>query len=189
VDWGSNLQEFREDRTVRYCLRPGRGDFLAGLRASTETTFGHSAKREGFPRWGTKELYWRVEDLQTAAEIWPEAKIVLLTRRFRDTFASAIGLPEFETVACKVEFIRSWLGIAREASYARRAGLPLITARYEDLIADNCRGLAQECGLPEPPPLDVFNSSRREITPADEDLLRPFADEIASLDASIGYSP
>lgn len=119
VNWGNNLAEFRADRSVRACLRPSEEDFNAGLRAMCETTLGGAARREGFSRWGTKKLYWRADQVQAAANLWPDGAIVILTRRFRETFASAIGLPEF---APELAGGRPGSGAAEAAGRAASAG-------------------------------------------------------------------
>jgi hypothetical protein len=183
VNWGSNLPEFRADHSVRACLRPDGPEYLEGLRTLCETTLGGAARREGFLRWGCKELYWRADQVQAAADLWPDGTILILTRRFRETFASAIGLPEFAPPRCKLEWIRAWLAVAREAVRLQSLGVPHRLIRYEDLLADGCRELAHACRLPEPREWPKVFSTATELTAADELLLRPFGAEIAELEA------
>jgi hypothetical protein len=66
-------------------------------------------------------------------------------------------------------------------------GVPHRLVHYEDLVGDGCRGLARECGLPEPREWPKEFSTATELTTADELLLRPFAGEISELEAGLGY--
>lgn len=190
-DRGNNwdLHELRRsgpDGMWMAVLHPLYSDLLAGLRLFAEETFGKSALREGYPRWGIKETFWNDRYVPLCRLLWPNPQVVYLVRGFDDSFRSRFSPGYSQKVFSREDdiklFCSQWCeGV--ESALSDEMGSLLI---YEKTDWDTVQSLARHLGLP-PVPDSAFGQrvggSRvvPEVAPEDSRVIAPFADRIALL--------
>jgi hypothetical protein len=126
-------------------LSPDAGDLKAALRALLDTWLAQPARREGFERWGVKEVRWTGVQARVLRWLYPSARFVVIVRNPIAAYASmrAVGLhapgPGFwvrwpdRHVSDLDAYARYWNELA--LSWSPAAGpLDATVLRYEDLI-------------------------------------------------------
>lgn len=136
--------------------------------------FADPAARLGKPRWGLKEVRCDAAVAAFVRELFPEARIVHLTR---DPVACLLSLKEWE------ESPELWSRADTEANFADWARInasflpdasppppPHLALRYEDLVAHPTATLARLCAFADldPADLDPTNFDRRLHREGDE---------------------
>ncbi len=107
--------------------------------------FAAYAAREGKSRWGDKTPAYQPH-IEEPAEIWPEARFVVLVRDGRDVALSVMRVPFGANNAWAAA--RSWkhaVRLGREAE--RRYPGRVLTLRYEDLVGDPETHVALVCAF------------------------------------------
>jgi hypothetical protein len=128
-------------------LLPFADDLEAALARFAEGLFGGAAAREGYRRWGKKEIDWDLPEIEWLRKAWPHAKVVYLYRDFRSVFASALGTGWFADD--EAEVLRRWLTLGR-LCLKRLAAVDSPNERlasYRQLTQDHA-WLVRWCGLP-----------------------------------------
>lgn len=123
-------------------LNPSADNFRLGIRSLFDTWLGSPAHRNGFSRWGFKEVRLGATPAVLLHWLYPNAKFILLTRRPFDcyrSFADAGSNPHFVehpnyVVNSAAGFAREWNRIAMSWSELP-ADFPSRLIKYEDLTS------------------------------------------------------
>jgi hypothetical protein len=130
-------------------MAPPMDAVQAAARAYVETLFGASTQRLGKRRWGFKEVRYGVDVARLLVSLFPDARVVHLTRDIVDCFISLkhwenepqMGWGREQTLEALDSWQRvntSFLGLNFSPSWYLRV-------RYEDLLADRDRVLGELC--------------------------------------------
>jgi hypothetical protein len=124
-------------------LYPPGTDFRSGLLNFFDQWLGESARKQGFSRWGFKEVRLGAAEATLLHWLYPKAKFVLLSRNPYDCYRSLAdsrwhhlyyARPDIR-VDSAAGLARHWNRIALSWSELP-AGFPAFRIKYEDLIAD-----------------------------------------------------
>jgi len=140
-------------------LYPDPSDFKAGLRGFFDGWLAAPARRDGFARWGAKEVRWSGEQARVLRWLYPSARFILIARHPVVAYASvgAIGLsvqgPGVWVTPDRIlrgleDYADFWNELA--LSWAEAAGpLNATAVRYEDLVSGrlDLAGLGRRLGL------------------------------------------
>jgi len=166
-----------------------------------EKLYGASAISEGFDRWGFKETNWEGFQLDTLLYQWPDAKIILLTRRFGDSFRSQFPqgggyIPQHDNRREDIKlWVDRWVVQAQQTVDHRYShGSPVIHVRYEDLKdAKQLAEVVEWCGLsasdPEQHSTQISTTVHRDpdLTPMDLQHFQEQHERIKTLSEQLGY--
>lgn len=191
-DWGNgaDLHAFRKvgpDGMFPAHLHPFQRDMDAGWSWMMESVFGMGARREGFPRWGIKDVFWQPPCVEFIRRNWPDYRIIFLTRKFDDTYRSIMGTDWIDTQEARINFIKNeWINTAKMISTFANTDKER-HFRYEDLLHDY-RPLVTWCGIKNPAmPMQYIGSTRKEPSREAWDVVKPFRQEIDELQKQLGY--
>jgi hypothetical protein len=131
---------------------PPPSDFKEGIRAALDTVFARPAKKEGFARFGLKEVRLDADHGRFLKWVYPDARFLALVRNPWDAWRSAKGLELYlewpdKPIDNAVVFAEHWLSLVK--SYATWEDESVLFFRYEDLIQSPTatRVVAAHCGL------------------------------------------
>jgi hypothetical protein len=126
-------------------LSPDAGDLKSGLRALLDTWLAQPARRQGFSRWGVKEVRWTGADAQVLRWLYPSARFVVIARHPVSAYASMrlLGLqapqqgywvrwPDRHLTDLD-GYARYWNELAVSWSFAAQS-VGATVLRYEDLV-------------------------------------------------------
>jgi hypothetical protein len=190
-----NLHKFRRTGGDMWTalLFPFRSDLESAWAEMMERALAQPARREGFSRWGTKEVHWGLEDRSFVLRHWPEARILYLTRNFPAAYASAIttGWWEARRDGLLHQWIYSSSSLCELLSSGRMDPERERWARYEDLLEQGPHALHEWCELP-PPTEDALSrrfsgGHHRELTPDERDSVEPYLAQIGAISERLGY--
>jgi hypothetical protein len=216
LSWSSITQRQRDSyRETGYDnwtanMAPPQEAVQAAARAYVETLFAEPARRLGKARWGFKEVRYGVDVAQLLVSLFPEARIVHLTRCIVDCF---ISLKHWENEPLMgwgreqtLEALDHWQRVNAEFLSLNFSPSWYLRLRYEDLLGDRERVLDELCRFlaldPAALDLGVFakrihiggplaEQPRPHISPSDLDaeerelLTRP---AFVVLSEALGYS-
>lgn len=123
-------------------MNPPAEDFRRGIRRLLHAYYGEPALRQGRPRWGFKEVRHGRATARFLADLYPEARFLLLVRHPEDCLASAratstfgLGKGLLDEVGGPERFLRAWAEVA--ADFREDWGdIRRLSLRYEDLVAE-----------------------------------------------------
>lgn len=138
-----HAEEFRKKGSLGWIamMNPPTHDFRRAIRGFLHTYFAQTACRLGRPRWGFKEVRYGRSIARFLADLYPEARFLLLVRHPEDCIASARATSSFGLakgllgeVGGPEQFLRIWAELA--ADFLDDWGdLHRLSLRYEDLVA------------------------------------------------------
>jgi len=122
-------------------LYPPGSDFRSALRSLFDRWLGEPARRNGFARWGFKEVRFGGSEAALLRWLYPQAKFVIISRHPYECYRSLSdsGWPVYYRypdvrVNSAARFARYWNGLAM--SWAELPeGFPCFHIKYEDLIS------------------------------------------------------
>ena len=126
-------------------LNPSADNFRLGLRTFFDTWLGCPARRNGFARWGFKEIRLDAADATLLYWLYPDSKFILLTRHPYDCYRSFTDAkwqePSFMRhpdvpINSAASFAREWNRIAMSWSELP-SDFPSMLIKYEDLVSGN----------------------------------------------------
>ena len=175
---------------------PPPNDLKVGIRAALDAVFARPAKREGFARFGLKEVRLDADHGRFLKWVYPDARFLAIVRNPWDAWRSAKGLELYlewpdKPVDNPVVFAEHWLKLVQ--SYANWEDESVFFFRYEDLLQNplSSRVIAAHCGLTHcnPSVLNrVVGSSGNKSTLSNEEI--EIIDRIAGEAARmLGYTP
>jgi hypothetical protein len=181
-------------------LFPLQSDLENGWATLLETSLGTSARREGFMRWGSKEVEWSEGSVQFVLKHWPAAKIIILTREFTASLRSIEKLAWNSGSDGVKVFVEDYLQVARQSCEVLRhaSSNSVRHFRYEDLRQNGLAELLNWCGLP-PAQTQVVNTivgsadnpsmqSPPPVIARDYTPLRTYEAKLNELAKTLGYS-
>jgi len=122
-------------------LSPPGSDFRSALRSFFDMWLAEPARRDGFARWGFKEVRFGATEATLFHWLYPHAKFVIVSRHPYDCYRSLSdsGWPIYYRypdvrVSSAALFARYWNGLALSWSELP-AGFPCFHIKYEDLIS------------------------------------------------------
>jgi hypothetical protein len=122
-------------------LYPPGSDFRSGLRSLFDQWLCEPAHRNGFARWGFKEVRFGGSEAALLHWLYPHAKFVLISRHPYECYRSLSdsGWPVYfrypgVRVNSAARFARYWNGLALSWSELPE-GFPCFHIKYEDLIS------------------------------------------------------
>jgi hypothetical protein len=131
---------------------PPPGDFQHGIRAALDAVFARPANREGYARFGLKEVRLDADHGRFLKWVYPDARFLAVVRNPWDAWRSAKGLTLYlewpgKPVDNAVVFAEHWLKLVQ--SYAAWKDESVFFFRYEDLLQNPAapRAIASHCGL------------------------------------------
>jgi hypothetical protein len=170
-----DLAEFRRCGTeADMCqLHPDRADFERVWAVMADELFGVAAAREGYPRWGKKEILWDACHVEWILGQWPEARIIYLYRDFLSVYRSHLGRNCHHGIEHDV--LQKWLAHGRRSFDRLSLGDSRERlVRYESLMVD-IAALLEWCGLPaiaDAGSMTVLNSTQADLPPEHEEFYR-----------------
>lgn len=130
-------------------MAPPQEAVQAAARAYVETLFGESARRLGKTRWGFKEVRYGVDVAQFLVLLFPEARVVHLTRDVVDCF---ISLKHWENEPLMgwgreqtLQALDYWQSVNAGFLALNFSPSWYLRLRYEDLLGDRERVLTELC--------------------------------------------
>lgn len=185
--YDNDLHAFRKGGPQVAHLHPFARDLQSAWAEMMESSFGRGARREGYPRWGSKEIFWGQCHVDFIRSHWSDYRIVFLTRNFVDCYRSFVGTGWWTMPENKISYINNeWI---RTASIV--AGIENNDKerhfRYEDLLKDS-RPLMEWCGINVSPQQLAFEGgTQANPSPEDWELARPYEQEITDLHRRLGH--
>ncbi len=182
----NDLHYFRKHGTTMWSamLRPFEEDLNVGWAAMMDKTFQTAAEREGFRRWGLKEVSWNLEDVLFVRKHWNDCRVIFLIRNFLDCYRSATGTGWLLGETGRIGFIREWLRMANQIHILGTNDKERIF-RYENIDVED---LKNWCGLSKLEKQEYVGSSSKYLSAYDWDILRPFIPGINDVLGKFGYS-
>lgn len=182
----TDLHYFRKHGTNMWAaaLRPFEEDFNRHWALMINGVFQESAKKEGFSRWGLKEVDWKIDEVYFIRKNWPDYRIIFLVRNFLDCYRSSIGTGWLAGDAGRVWFIRMWLQMASQIQFLKLTDKEKIF-KYEELNKDE---LAKWCSIKTLEPLNYVGASSKIISNHDWGIIQEFIVGINDLSEKLGYS-
>lgn len=175
---------------------PPPGDFRLGIRAALDAVLARPAAREGFSRFGLKEVRLDADHGRFLQWVYPDARFVAVVRNPWDAWRSAKGLELYlewpgQPMNSPAVFANHWLKLVE--SFAAWKDDAVFFFRYEDLLQNpkSAGAIAAHCGLGhyEPSVMNrVVGSSgeRPELSAEEVQVIEEIAGRAARL---LGYSP
>jgi hypothetical protein len=123
-------------------LYPSGSDFRSALRCLFDQWMGEPARRNGFARWGFKEVRFGAAEATLLHWLYPRAKFVVISRHPNECYRSLSDAgwgvyyryPDVQ-VNSAVCFARYWNALALSWSELPE-GFPWVHIKYEDLVSD-----------------------------------------------------
>jgi hypothetical protein len=122
-------------------LYPPGSDFRSALRGLFDRWLGEPARRNGFARWGFKEVRFGASEAALLHWLYPHAKFVVISRHPYECYRSLSdsGWPVYfrypgVRMNSAARFARYWNGLALSWSELPE-GFPCFHIKYEDLIS------------------------------------------------------
>jgi hypothetical protein len=133
-------------------LFPPPGDLRHGFRAALDAVLARPAFREGYARFGLKEVRLNADHGRFLQWIYPDARFLAIIRNPWDAWRSAKGLDLYlkwpsQPITDAAIFARHWLNLVE--SFASWKDKSVFFFRYEDLIEnpESIQLIAGHCGL------------------------------------------
>lgn len=177
-------------------LFPSPGDMRFGYRAALDAMIARPAFREGYARFGMKEVRLDADHGRFLQWIYPDARFLAIVRNPWDAWRSAKGMDLYlkwpgQPINNAATFAHHWLRLVE--SFAAWKHESVFFFRYEDLLKNpqSVRLIADHCGLDD---VDssvmnkVIGSSGEKAPLPDEDVavIEQIAGEAARM---MGYTP
>jgi hypothetical protein len=175
---------------------PPPSDFRLGIRAALDTVLAHPAHREGFARFGLKEVRLDADHGRFLQWVYPDARFVAVVRNPWDAWRSAKGLALYlewpgQPMNTPAIFARHWLKLVQ--SFSAWQDESVFFFRYEDLLRNpqSAGVISAHCGLGhyEPSVMNrVVGSSGKKPELSEEEvfIIHEIAGEAAGM---LGYTP
>lgn len=184
----TNLYYFREHKADMWMahLRPFEGDLKNNFFEMMQKMLDNSTFKEGFPRWGVKEIIWSMHHVQLIRENFDDYRIIFLTRNFLDYYRSVVGSWVSNEFG-RHNYIAEWIEQTTIIAYLQMTARERMF-KYEDLRA-SLKSLANFCQVSEPPEVSHIGGSSKNITKKDWDIALPYLPIINALHEQCGYAP
>jgi hypothetical protein len=182
----TDLHFFRKHNTKMWAaaLRPFEDDLNRHWAKMMDGVFQEAAEREGFKRWGLKEVSWQLDDVMFIRSQWTDYRIIFLVRNFLDCYRSSIGTGWLLGDTGRMWFIREWVRMANQISSFQIAEGKERIFKYEEL---NPEEFAKWCGVTEVKKMDYIGASSKIISAHDWKLIKSFSGAIDPLLEKLGY--
>lgn len=146
----------------------------------------NATAKEGYHRWGVKEIIWNMQHLQYVRDYFEDYKIVFVIRNFVDYFKSLVGSTWVKNEFGRYNYIAEWIEQTTYIMFtALREGQERVF-RYEDMLADTL-GLSQFCEVGHILPVEYIGSSSKPITQNDWNIIETHLPMINFLHEKCGY--
>ncbi len=182
----TDLHAFRKKGIEMWtaALRPFEEDVSKNWALMMENLFQEAAEKEGFQRWGLKEVNWNVGDIFFIRKYWEDYRIIFLIRNFLDCYRSSIGTGWLLGDTGRTGFIQEWLRMASQITTTPKVKGKEEVFKYENINMDY---FANWCGIKPLESISYVGSSAAFITAHDWELINNFLDGINILSRNLGY--
>jgi hypothetical protein len=205
---GHDLKTFREKKANMWMavLSPELEDAFAARALYLDRLYAVTAQREGYSRWGLKEVNWNETVLHFINKKFPESNVVFLIRDFFMSFTSrfkkdfSVHTPNCTREGDIRQFCEEWIKQFELIAGIEKNHLRILV-RHEDLVSGGrpaATKLCQDVGLINPPDPDQYETkisctgmskSARAIYSEYMKLVEPYLQDINRLQEAFGYDP
>lgn len=190
VNGKTNLHYFRKNKENMWMaqLRPFEHDLKRHWFRMMQNLLKESAEKEGFARWGVKEIIWSMQHVQFIREHFPDYRLAFITRNFLDYFKSVIGSGWVMNEFGRNNYIAEWIEQSGLISTMSLDTSKEKIFKYEDLKT-NLSSFFEFCEIKsEVPKLDfIGGSSVRQLSKADKDIALPYLPMINMIHSRLDY--
>lgn len=179
----NTIHELRRNRSNMWMavLRPFLQDSFSAKKVYLDRLFGVTAHKEGYSRWGVKSTEWDANGVLFMRQKYPECRIIMLARRFDESFASLFKNKEARKYVAGQKtdlgemrkFCEQW--ILHTSLMGLYKNDPHVLIRWHhDLVADNnflAYQLCRELKLSKPPAQEVERKISAHSWAEDIDLI------------------